>query len=69
MSCAASCLGVPRSKRGDIWKLMSRQNMSGKRGLDSDEDAKPAEMPSYRELLHGLTPHQHAILIDLGKLA
>lgn len=58
--------GVPRAKRGDIWKLLARQYNINNKGLNTQAEERPPDMPGYKELLRGLTPHQHAILIDLG---
>ena len=57
--------GVPRSRRGDIWQLMVEQHRFHNpelRRLTEDCHAP------YEDLLKQLTTHQHAILIDLGKL-
>ncbi|XP_046369394.2 TBC1 domain family member 1-like isoform X2 [Haliotis rufescens] len=56
--------GVPRSLRGDIWKLLGEQqhlhNASCLLQL-------PRHHLAYCNLLKQLTTHQHAILIDLGR--
>ena len=58
--------GVPRARRGEIWKLLARQYNLSNKGFHSEAEERPEKMGEYHELLQGLTPHQHAILIDLG---
>ncbi|XP_066262077.1 TBC1 domain family member 4 isoform X1 [Euwallacea similis] len=57
--------GVPRGKRGDVWKFLAEQHCTKSAPPD------PAKYPNYNtpydQLLRQLTSHQHAILIDLGR--
>ncbi|XP_067949945.1 TBC1 domain family member 4-like [Watersipora subatra] len=59
--------GVPRQRRGEIWKLLAKQYNISIKGLHDHAEERPSNMPQYLDLLQGLTPHQHAILIDLGR--
>ncbi|XP_070552767.1 TBC1 domain family member 1-like isoform X2 [Ptychodera flava] len=53
--------GVPRMKRGEIWKFLMHQHaVANKAVFEPPPD-------TYEELLKQLTSHQHAILIDLGR--
>ncbi|XP_077983763.1 TBC1 domain family member 1-like isoform X2 [Glandiceps talaboti] len=53
--------GVPRMRRGEIWKFLIGQHAKSNHGV--------FEPPpnNYEELLKQLTSHQHAILLDLGR--
>ena len=57
------CLeGVPKSRRGEIWQFLLKQNLlRNKRG-----DIAPKNS-SYKELKEMTSVHQHAILIDCSK--
>ncbi|XP_071497303.1 TBC1 domain family member 1-like [Diadema antillarum] len=55
--------GVPRTRRGDIWMMLSEQRLLR---LPPGGSQIPESEP-YPELLKQLTTHQHAILIDLGR--
>ncbi len=55
--------GVPRSRRGDIWQLLVEQHQLSSSQTDGNTDGDV----TYEDLLKQLTPHQHAILIDLGE--
>ncbi|XP_041459585.1 TBC1 domain family member 1-like isoform X2 [Lytechinus variegatus] len=55
--------GVPRTRRGDIWMMLSEQHLLRMvPGASQIPESEP-----YTELLKQLTTHQHAILIDLGR--
>lgn len=57
--------GVPRMKRGDVWKYLAEQFCMNTAPVD------PKKFPNYNTpyhvLLKSLTEHQHAIFIDLGR--
>ncbi|KAG6454687.1 TBC1 domain family member 1 [Manduca sexta] len=53
--------GVPRACRGAVWYFLAEQ--AARRAPPPD----PHYHTPYRALLAGLTKHQHAILIDLGR--
>lgn len=57
-------LGVPRSKRGEVWISLAERFSS------TCPPVQPDKFPNYNipyeNLLKQLTSHQHAILIDLG---
>ncbi|KAJ8404623.1 hypothetical protein AAFF_G00334860 [Aldrovandia affinis] len=55
--------GVPKSRRGEVWQLLSQQHRLCHR-LPSRQ--QPADT-SYQDLLKQLTAQQHAILVDLGR--
>ncbi|XP_036395949.1 TBC1 domain family member 4 isoform X2 [Megalops cyprinoides] len=55
--------GVPKSRRGEIWQLLSQQHRLRHR-LPSRQ--QPPDT-SYQDLLKQLTAQQHAILVDLGR--
>ncbi|KAK1345991.1 hypothetical protein QTO34_008458 [Cnephaeus nilssonii] len=57
--------GVPRHHRGEIWKFLAEQYHL-KHQLPRKQ--QPKDTP-YKELLKQLTSQQHAILIDLGRVA
>ena len=61
--------GVPRAKRGAIWKFLIQQEASAPFRLPADAVNDPAIEVNrpYGELLTLLTIHQHAILIDLAR--
>jgi len=56
---------VSKHLRGRVWTLLHEQWKL----RHSDERKSPSNLLDlpYDELLKSLTPHQHAILIDLGK--
>ncbi|KAJ0182979.1 hypothetical protein K1T71_000955 [Dendrolimus kikuchii] len=57
--------GVPRMSRGAVWYFLAEQ--ASLRSPPPDTKAYPRYHTPYRTLLGGLTKHQHAILIDLGR--
>ncbi|XP_075988710.1 PTB_TBC1D1_like and TBC domain-containing protein plx isoform X2 [Anticarsia gemmatalis] len=57
--------GVPRMSRGGVWYFLAEQACL--RSAPPDTSACPHYHTPYRSLLAGLTKHQHAILIDLGR--
>ncbi|KAM3955655.1 PTB_TBC1D1_like and TBC domain-containing protein plx [Aphomia sociella] len=57
--------GVPRMSRGAVWYFLAEQ--ASLRAPPPDARACPRYRAPYRALLAGLTKHQHAILIDLGR--
>uniref|UniRef100_A0A8C6SH10 TBC1 domain family member 4 n=1 Tax=Neogobius melanostomus TaxID=47308 RepID=A0A8C6SH10_9GOBI len=57
------CQGVPKSRRGDVWLLLSHQHRLRHR-LPQRQQAPDI---LYRDLLKQLTAQQHAILVDLGR--
>ncbi|XP_053622071.1 TBC1 domain family member 1 isoform X2 [Plodia interpunctella] len=57
--------GVPRMSRGGVWRLLAEQQSA--RAPPPAARACPRYRAAYRALLAGLTKHQHAILIDLGR--
>ncbi|XP_041971029.1 TBC1 domain family member 4 isoform X2 [Aricia agestis] len=57
--------GVPRMSRGGVWYFLAEQ--ASARLPPPDARAAPLYSAPYRALLAGLTKHQHAILIDLGR--
>ncbi|XP_022824144.1 TBC1 domain family member 1 isoform X1 [Spodoptera litura] len=57
--------GVPRMSRGGVWYFLAEQACL--RGAPPDTKACPQYHAPYSTLLAGLTKHQHAILIDLGR--
>lgn len=59
--CAFS-VGVPKSRRGEVWLLLSQQYRLRHR---LPQRQQPPETP-YQDLLKQLTAQQHAILVDLG---
>lgn len=59
----ALCQGVPKSRRGEVWLLLSHQHRLTHR-LPQRQQAP--ETP-YQDLLKQLTAQQHAILVDLGR--
>uniref|UniRef100_A0A914ULT1 Rab-GAP TBC domain-containing protein n=1 Tax=Plectus sambesii TaxID=2011161 RepID=A0A914ULT1_9BILA len=56
--------GVPRDLRADVWRFLMEQHV-----LDRNKRKQMNAVPpyDYADLLKDLTPHQHAILIDLGR--
>jgi len=54
--------GVPKLKRGEFWTCI----MENKFNI-SDSSRKVANCDRYRDLKAKLTPHQHSILIDIGR--
>uniref|UniRef100_A0A671PU26 TBC1 domain family member 4 n=1 Tax=Sinocyclocheilus anshuiensis TaxID=1608454 RepID=A0A671PU26_9TELE len=59
----AVCQGVPKSRRGEVWLLLSQQYRLHHR---LPQRQQPPETP-YQDLLKQLTAQQHAILVDLGR--
>ncbi|RXN03191.1 TBC1 domain family member 4-like isoform X2 [Labeo rohita] len=59
---SAVCQGVPKSRRGEVWLLLSQQYRLRHR---LPQRQQPPETP-YQDLLKQLTAQQHAILVDLG---
>ncbi|KAI5640083.1 rab-GTPase-TBC domain-containing protein [Phthorimaea operculella] len=57
--------GVPRMSRGGVWYFLAEQHCL--RSAPPDVKLFPNYHAPYRSLLAGLTKHQHAILIDLGR--
>ncbi|XP_050358389.1 TBC1 domain family member 1-like isoform X1 [Nymphalis io] len=57
--------GVPRAARGGVWYFLAAQ--AALRAAPPDARLFPLYHAPYRSLLAGLTKHQHAILIDLGR--
>ncbi|XP_037344469.2 TBC1 domain family member 4 isoform X3 [Pungitius pungitius] len=60
---AALCQGVPKSRRGEVWLLLSHQYRLRHR-LPQRQQALDV---SYQDLLKQLTAQQHSILVDLGR--
>lgn len=60
---SAVCQGVPKSRRGEAWLLLSQQYRLRHR---LPQRQQPPET-SYQDLLKQLTAQQHAILVDLGR--
>ncbi|XP_072542368.1 TBC1 domain family member 4 isoform X2 [Salminus brasiliensis] len=59
----ALCQGVPKSRRGEVWLLLSQQYRLRHR-LPQRQQAPDTP---YQDLLKQLTAQQHAILVDLGR--
>ncbi|XP_028289534.1 TBC1 domain family member 4 isoform X2 [Parambassis ranga] len=57
------CQGVPKSRRGEVWLLLSHQHRLRHR-LPQRQQAPDTP---YQDLLKQLTAQQHAILVDLGR--
>ncbi|XP_023936957.2 TBC1 domain family member 1 isoform X2 [Bicyclus anynana] len=57
--------GVPRMSRGAVWRFLAEQACL--RIPPPHLDDFPDYNTPYKTLLSGLTKHQHAILIDLGR--
>lgn len=57
------CQGVPKSRRGEVWLLLSHQHRLRHR-LPQRQQAPDTP---YHDLLKQLTAQQHAILVDLGR--
>ncbi|XP_072300949.1 TBC1 domain family member 4 isoform X2 [Eucyclogobius newberryi] len=57
------CQGIPKSRRGEVWLLLSHQHRLRHR-LPQRQQAPDT---TYRDLLKQLTAQQHAILVDLGR--
>ncbi|XP_038576885.1 TBC1 domain family member 4 isoform X7 [Micropterus salmoides] len=57
------CQGVPKSRRGEIWLLLSHQHRLRHR---LPQRQHTPDTP-YHDLLKQLTAQQHAILVDLGR--
>uniref|UniRef100_A0A8C4EB31 TBC1 domain family, member 4 n=1 Tax=Dicentrarchus labrax TaxID=13489 RepID=A0A8C4EB31_DICLA len=55
--------GVPKSRRGEVWLLLSHQHRLRHR-LPQRQQAPDT---TYHDLLKQLTAQQHAILVDLGR--
>lgn len=60
---SAVCQGVPKSRRGEVWLLLSQQHRLRQR---LPHRQQPPETP-FQDLLKQLTAQQHAILVDLGR--
>lgn len=61
-------IGVPRSKRGDVWIFFAELYCNTTAPSPIDLEKFPNFNVPYEQLLKQLTKYQHAILIDLGKL-
>ncbi|CAK6959141.1 TBC1 domain family member 4 isoform X1 [Scomber scombrus] len=59
----ALCQGIPKSRRGEVWLLLSHQHRLCHR-LPPRQHAPDTP---YQDLLKQLTAQQHAILVDLGR--
>ncbi|XP_074550910.1 TBC1 domain family member 4 isoform X2 [Halichoeres trimaculatus] len=59
----ALCQGVPKTRRGEVWILLSHQHRLRHR-LPQRQQA-PETL--YQDLLKQLTAQQHSILVDLGR--
>ncbi|XP_044221073.1 TBC1 domain family member 4 isoform X3 [Thunnus albacares] len=59
----ALCQGVSKSRRGEVWLLLSHQHRLCHR-LPQRQQAPDTP---YQDLLKQLTAQQHAILVDLGR--
>ncbi|XP_051564440.1 TBC1 domain family member 4 isoform X2 [Myxocyprinus asiaticus] len=59
----AVCQGVPKSRRGEVWLLLSQQHRMRHR---LPQRQQHPDTP-YQDLLKQLTAQQHAILVDLGR--
>jgi len=60
--------GVCKGKRGEIWGLIVTQSGENTPPPTEEFSSKLSEWEKgYEELKSQLTPHQHAILIDLGR--
>ncbi|XP_031143892.1 TBC1 domain family member 4 isoform X1 [Sander lucioperca] len=59
----ALCQGVPKSRRGEVWLLLSHQHRLRHR-LPQRQQAPDTP---YHDLLKQLTAQQHSILVDLGR--
>lgn len=57
--------GVPKTKRGDIWRYLAEQYSVNMPSIDMKKF--PNFNTPYKVLLKSLTEHQHAIFIDLGR--
>uniref|UniRef100_A0A8C9R3X6 TBC1 domain family member 4 n=1 Tax=Scleropages formosus TaxID=113540 RepID=A0A8C9R3X6_SCLFO len=61
--CLCCYLGVPKSRRGEVWQLVSQLHRLRQR---IPCRTQPTDTP-YQDLLKQLTAQQHAILVDLGR--
>ncbi|XP_069389780.1 TBC1 domain family member 4 isoform X2 [Paralichthys olivaceus] len=59
----AVCQGIPKSRRGEVWLLLSHQYRLHHR-LPQRQHCPDTP---YQDLLKQLTAQQHAILVDLGR--
>ena len=59
--------GVPKARRGEIWQLLMLMKQSSLRNPVHTNSFNWKDKP-YKCLVRQNTQHQHAILIDLGKL-
>ena len=60
-------VGVPKARRGEVWSLLA--DRGGLRDLEAEwAERFPNLASEYDSLKSQLTSHQHAILIDLGKI-
>lgn len=64
--CVLIFLGVPRSKRGDVWIFFAELFCNTTAPSPIDLEKFPNFNVPYEQLLKQLTKYQHAILIDLG---
>ncbi|XP_054470761.1 TBC1 domain family member 4 isoform X2 [Anoplopoma fimbria] len=55
--------GVPKSRRGEVWQLLSHQH----RLCHRMPQRQQAPDTPYQDLLKQLTAQQHSILVDLGR--
>lgn len=60
--CISCVVGVPKSRRGEIWQFLALQYRLRHRLPNKHQ---PPDT-SYKDLLKQLTAQQHAILVDLG---
>lgn len=72
-NCEAPCcnknniavVGIPRTRRGDVWYYLSHQDCVTQPSFDSS--SFPNYDVPYEDILKQLTSFQHTILIDLGR--
>ena len=57
--------GVPQVRRGEVWTLLVSKHDND---LEQFTEQFPNMTATYDNLKSQLTSHQHAILIDLGKI-
>ena len=57
--------GLPRARRGEVWQFLIKQYTMR---CPERVEEQYWKNESYRSLLRLSTSHQHAILIDLGKI-
>lgn len=61
-------IGVPRSRRGDVWIFFADLYCNTNPPSTVDLEKFPNYNVPYDQLLKQLTKYQHAILIDLGMI-